>query len=93
MSEITVSAVVWEDPPPTRCSGRKRLIGAEILELLRANPGRWGRLLVYERPDAAQQMRTRLGRYYQADGFEFTCRTVDGVTSVYGRYTGEDQDG
>ncbi len=88
-------AIVWEDPPKKRRGGRHRLIDEETLALLRKNPGRWGRLLVYVRPNSAYQTQQRLTSFYRADGFEFTTRTAAGITAVYGRCIGDEgrQDG
>lgn len=44
------SGLVWRDPPPDR----RRVLTGEIIELLRANPGRWAVVREYHSLAAAK---------------------------------------
>lgn len=48
------AAVVWRDPP----SDRRRVLSSEVLEVLRARPGRWAVVRVYTTETAVKRGRS-----------------------------------
>lgn len=70
-----MTAVVWKEPPPSRGSHRP----PEYVEVLRANPGRWGVVAITKHPSTATSIKKRWG-------FETAARRmVDGRYEIYAR--------
>jgi hypothetical protein len=85
--------VVWEDPPAGsasigrgRAKSQLRMETDELLEELRANPGRWARLWDF---DSQEDARKRQG-FAQRKGWGFAIRYTDKGWSVFGRFRDDD---
>jgi hypothetical protein len=96
-SDMKASVIAWEEPPlVVRGPNRTPWWGA-ILPELRANKGRWAKLLIFPKQSQAA---TRVGAYRRAlqnktapRGYEFVARRLpDGRGAVYGRYVGKDEE-
>jgi hypothetical protein len=54
MSSATIPQLVWRDPPPDR---RRPVFTADIIEQLRAQPGRWAVIRQYDNRSALRGRR------------------------------------
>jgi len=60
--------VQWVDEVPRRVTARPPAYGYEVLDALKANPGRWAKLHTYERTGSAGSARRSLEKQgYEAD--------------------------
>lgn len=85
-----MSAVVWEDPPPSLSGAGNTAAIRAFAEELRANPGKWARYPSLPK-GSGSPTRDRIvkGHWVGGSGFEAVGRKVDGQTVIYVRFVGD----
>lgn len=96
MGVVKSKRIRWEEPP-----SRTR-VGAptqhrDVANQLKANPGNWGIVAVYDKAStagsiAAQIRAGSVNAYQPAGAFEAHARTVEGERRVYARYVGPNRE-
>jgi hypothetical protein len=84
----------WEDPPPARRRSEASTIPDQILDELRANPGRWAKVLRYTTKTSANSALGRIRKGLYGPGWEAKARRVPDGSVLYLRWIGHtDTDG
>ncbi len=81
--------IIWEDPPPPRGGPRRHLIAPELLDALRADPGRWARVKTYGTKTSAQTARAKIAKGALGPGWEVVARQIPGGSALWLRWVGK----
>ena len=57
----TPAGLTWEEPPATSGGRAPKYFTAEVMEALRANPGKWARIPALVPPNSARYARKKKG--------------------------------